>query len=202
MTSNAFKTKPSAFDGMDQNLRKGVVLSIYKENVAEGGSFKCTLCAGRIKQQKTKGFTNLESHFAKHHEKDIKDSVVNIKEGTNQITNTFKGTSRQQNLRKWVVGVISNNFPFTIVENDWMRKNLKIDDIFSRKTISCAVSQMYIYAREKVKNSLPPMFGIIMDGWESPMHVHYYGNLTKQKTYFLVCALQMNRMDLMQRKKI
>jgi len=82
-----------------------------------------------------------------------------------------KVSSRAKDIYEWMLGIVEHCLPFSFVENEWARRNLKISWI-SRPSLMKMLTKTSNLVAKKIRDSLPPTLGIVIDGW-SEGTTHY-----------------------------
>jgi hypothetical protein len=132
----------------------------------DDNTYNC-ICTAKIIQKKNTGYSNLRSHVLNQH----KNYEEEIFASQKQLKLGFCVSDKAKNLYYWMKTVIMSNFPFSYVENSYVREG-------SRYSPICTDTLMkYLLATEKavvrkIREMIPTKFGIIFDGWSSGT-VHY-----------------------------
>ena len=82
-----------------------------------------------------------------------------------------KISSRARDIYEWMLGIVEHCLPFSFVENEWARRNLKVSWI-SRPSLMKMLTKTSNLVAKKIRDSLPPTLGIVIDGW-SEGTTHY-----------------------------
>jgi hypothetical protein len=98
-----------------------------------------------------------------HQHKDYEAQIVAF---NNQKQLGFAANNATKNLYYWLRLVIMSNFPFSVVENQYIREGSKFEPI-SVDTFMKYFKLLDDAVMMKIKEVLPNKFGLIFDGWSS-----------------------------------
>jgi hypothetical protein len=107
-------------------------------------------------QKKGTGWTNLWSHIQSYHPdwSDIMKAKGSV----------FTIPRKVQNIHDWIDWIVAKNLPFNFVEDNYTRKNVKLDSICTN-TLKKYMKLLTEEVENRVTERLPQNFGIVFDGW-------------------------------------
>ena len=126
------------------------------------------ICGKEKKCAPKSGWTNLISHIRKQHpEQNFAKSDENYHQ--QKITNAFGGTTLgAENIHNWLEWVCCELKPFSFIESELTRKNVKLQPI-SMKTFLKYMNLVTKKVESTIAAAIPEKFAIMMDGWS---HIH------------------------------
>ena len=118
-----------------------------------------------MKRIKGKGWTNLAQHAIKHDgwTNAVEASLKNGRGPMDRYVQKKIGPAAW-NIYYWLEWIIMEDLPFDFVERKLTVANTKLLPICS-KTFIKYMELTYEAIEKKVKEMLPPTFGIVVDGW-------------------------------------
>ena len=133
----------------------------FTENGKKKGNYECQCGISRV-QEFGKGWGNLFQHITSSHP-DYLDRMKSINMAKSNSFDSFinKGASNAYN---WIELIVMCNLPFSFVENEYIRKGMKYDNI-SVDTLMKYIWKLTTAVEEEVSNHLPEKFGLIVDAW-------------------------------------
>ena len=75
-----------------------------------------------------------------------------------------KVSERAKGIMEWLLAVVEEGEPFSMVEKPWFRRNCKMQSI-SRPFLMKMLTRVSDLVNGKIKKILPKSFGIAFDGW-------------------------------------
>ena len=122
------------------------------------------ICGKEKKCAPKSGWTNLISHIRKQHpEQNFAKSDENYHQ--QKITNAFGGTTLgAENIHNWLEWVCCELKPFSFIESELTRKNVKLQPI-SMKTFLKYMNLVTKKVESTIAAAIPEKFAIMMDGW-------------------------------------
>jgi hypothetical protein len=140
--------------------------SFFKEHLVKPGDviFQCRECERQITRVKVRGgWSMLKQHVKTH--KQWKAKCITAKDSGRMYDFVTKRVSDAIiNAFKWLEWIIMEDLPFSFVDNTLTRKNVALDPI-SRPTLDEIHESLGDFVEQKIKESLPPTFGLVVDGW-------------------------------------
>jgi hypothetical protein len=127
---------------------------------------KCTKC---VLLKPASGFTNLKSHHNSCCQSIRTTSADYIKKNNNRIKKSQSTITtidkKSEWIYEWMVTVIEGNYPFSMVEDENIRKIVKIPTI-SRTTLMKFIDLVGYEVEGKLINIIPKKFAVVFDGWD------------------------------------
>lgn len=122
------------------------------------------ICGKEKKCAPKSGWTNLISHIRKQHpEQNFAKSDENYHQ--QKITNAFGGTTLgAENIHNWLEWVCCELKPFSFIESELTRKNVKLQPI-SMKTFLKYMNLVTKKVESTIAAAILEKFAIMMDGW-------------------------------------
>lgn len=149
--------------------QKEISLFYYSPScVKEGKQFFTCKCGNERSQDVSKGYANLFDHVKKQHP-DYEQEIDDVARG-NQAHIQFYDR-KTLNIFAWLEWIVMSMLPFTFLESDLTRKNVKLEPI-SRNTFTKYLLKVGEEVRIRLVASLPSKIGIYFDGW-SDHSTHY-----------------------------
>jgi len=150
---------------------KELALAFFTDEGCSGGFWKCTICETQRKKSGT-SYANLISHI-KHEHKNYEDLLIE-KEGQHQLKmSSLLPNKKIGKYLGWFDIVINGLLPFSAVENEAIRRNVRHDSI-SLSTFMTYLVRLTKVVETKLKDSLPEKLALVFDGWSSGS-THYVG---------------------------
>jgi hypothetical protein len=153
--------------GAKKNYKgKDVYSCFYRPIVGEADKHACAICEKTRTQNISKGYANLLTHINSH---DGWEVTMNAYLANNRVRGPMDAyikipSEKANKIFGWLDWIISDNLSFIFCQKPLTRKYTKLG-IMSVNTLKKYMTKLEHILREKIKASLPPTFGLTMDGW-------------------------------------
>ena len=129
----------------------------------ENDIFKCK-CGKILKQKKGTGWSNLMVHIRTQHETTPSGP---------QNTLDFMQCKKSQTIHDWIEWICMELRPFSFVESEYVKKNVKLEAI-SKNTLQKCMHLLTKKVEQEIIKAMPEKIALIVDGWTSGS-THYLG---------------------------
>jgi hypothetical protein len=166
-----FHTKGMQFEFTDKDI-----YSVYfRDLVIEDGNPKWmddiqqVICqCQKVLKKQSNGFTNAANHVKSQHKEEYESKVqeyLQLKaKGQKSVLDFVSIPQNAMNMYKWLDWVVMDNHSFHFVEKKRTRGNSKLTPV-ATTTFMKYLRLVTTKVEAIVKNTLPPKFGLILDGW-------------------------------------